>query len=388
MRIRRQAAAVVSTITLCTLIQMSPGHAELMKVVNIADGDTLNVRSGPNASSPDIGDLQEGSLVHVEGYNFQGTWAQIRYRGQIAWVSTRYLDAITRADGSSTSVGPHQVTGIKAGDPDGGLVARNGPGVGHERLGVLPNGITIHVVQISDDGKWAQIPFGSQMAWVSRRYLNSVADGGTSAGTSQHPTGTPQPMPAGDPMAAPDGLPLPAIFSVSGVAADDSLNIRNAPQVSGQVIAQAQNGIALAVLGMATAHWAKVQVGQTIGFAHADYLSRGGGTTNMTGFQLGTECIGTEPFWRMTFDTDNMVRMTMMGEAAQAAPLRATTFSATPTGYPYSFNAAPYSGEVNMGLCSDGMSDNIYPMSITLSVPNAPGAPGAPMVVNGCCRLQ
>lgn len=385
MNIRKHFIDSLIAIPLATLFHVSPLYAEIMKVVNIADGDTLNVRTGPNPNAPDIGDLQEGTYVDVQGYNFEGTWAQIRYRGQIGWLSAKFLSSGTRTDGSLTATGPHQVSGIQAGDPDGGLVARKSPDAKSERLGVLPNGAEIHVVQISPDGKWAQIPFGTQMAWVSRSYLNSVAEDGTSIGTPHHPTGTPQPMPAGDPMTAPDGLSLPAIFSVSNVAAHDSLNIRNAPQASGQVVAQAQNGIALTVLGMATTTWAKVQLGDVVGFAHTDYLTRGGGTTNMFGFQLGTQCIGTEPFWHMTFDTDNMVRMTMMGEAAQAASLGSTTYSATPTGYPYNFDAAPYVGQVNMEICSDGMSDTSYPMSINFTAPNSSGAP---VVLNGCCQLQ
>jgi uncharacterized membrane protein len=105
----------------------------------------------------------------------------------------------------------------------------------------------------------------------------------------------------------------------------------------------------------------------------------------MFGFQLGVECIGTEPFWRITFDTDNMVRMTMVGEVAAPVPLTSTAFSPTATGYPYVFDATPYSGEVNLEICSDGMSDNTYPMSIQLTTPNSQGAA---MAVQGCCRLQ
>jgi uncharacterized protein YraI len=356
-----------------------------MEVVNIAEGDSLNVRSGPNPNAPDIGDLQAGTYVDVQGYNFEGSWAQIRYRGKIAWVSAKFLASGAREDGSLTSTGPHQVTGIKAGDPDGGLVARKSPDAKSERLGVLPNGTHIHVVQISADGKWAHIPFGTQMAWVSRRYLNSVAAGGSSVEPPQHPTSGPQPMPGGDPHIAPDGLPLPAVFSVDSVPVNDTLNIRDAPQASGQVLAQAQNGTPVAVFGMATANWAKVQLGDVVGFAHADYLSRGGGTTNMFGFQLATECIGTEPFWHMTFDTDNMVRMTMVGETAAPAPLNTTNFSPTATGYPYAFDAAPHAGQVDFEICSDGMSDSVYPMSIQMSTP---AGDGTMMQVNGCCRLQ
>lgn len=365
-------ASAIATVSYVTSLS-----AEFMVVVNIDDGDSLNVRSAPNAASRDIGDLQEGSYVDVKGYSIDGKWARITYRGQVAWVAARFLAAGVRPDGSASNTGAHQVTGIKAGDPDGGLKVRSGYGTEYPSLGVLPNGVQVHVVQISPDGKWAQIPFGTQMGWVSRRYLNAVASGGT--------TGQGSTIPATDPATAPDGLPLPGIFRVNGVAHDDTLNIRSEPRVSGTILLQVQNGVPMAVLEMATAKWAKVQVGDVVGFAHAGFLTRGGGMTNNYGLQLGIECIGTEPFWRMTFDADNLARMTMMSQHTVPAPIRSATFSATPTGYPYNFDAPPYSGQINFEICSDGMSDNIYPMSIWL---NAPDTTGTPMFVQGCCRLQ
>ncbi len=164
MNIRKHFVASVIAIPLVTFACLSPLHAEFMEVVNIAEGDSLNVRSGPNPNATDIGDLQEGTYVDVQGYNLEGSWAQICYRRQIAWVSAKYLASGVREDGTLTVTGPHQVTGIKAGDPDAGLVAGKDPDAHSERLGVVPNGAQIHVVQISADGKWVHIPFGTQMA--------------------------------------------------------------------------------------------------------------------------------------------------------------------------------------------------------------------------------
>lgn len=363
----------------CTFafLGLTAASAEMMEVIDIADGDTLNVRSGPGTKHSDIGDLNAHDFVNVLGTDASGKWAQIRYRGEIAWVSMKHLSSGMRPDGASVDTGPHVVTGIKAGDPDGGLMVRDGEGSSFAALGVLPNGTQVHVIERSADQTWAMIAYGPGVGWVSSAYLNSVAQGGTPP--------QPEPMPSADPTLAPDGMVLPGIFSVFGVAADDVLNIRSAPQASAQVVHQVTNGVPIEVLGMASGKWAKVQLGDTIGYAHMNYLKRGGGTTNMFGFQLDTECIGTEPFWRMTFDTDNMVRMTMMGEVATAAPLTTTTYSQTPTGYRYTFDAAPYSGQVNMEICSDGMSDNTYPMSILLTTPNTDGTP---YTVHGCCRLQ
>lgn len=368
-------AEILGSVSALIMWGMSPAWADLAEVVGIADGDTLNVRSGPGTEFSDIGDIQEGKFVNVVGTNAAGTWAQIRYQGQSAWVSMSHLSSGLRPDGASNRTGPHQVTGIQPDDPDGGLVVRAGQGADFASIGVLPNGTNIHVIQTNRENTWSMIAFGTGIGWVRNSYLSSVSAGGT------HP----QPMPTADPTTAPDGLPLPAVFHVSGVAADDVFNIRSAPSANADIIHMVANGIPISVLGMASGAWAKVQLHNTVGFAHTGYLERGGGTTTMTGFQLGLECIGTEPFWNMTFGVDNMVRMNLMGNSAAAVPLTSTSVSPTSTGYSSHFAAAPYSGQINHEICSDGMSDNTYPMSILL---NGPNAVGDPMVAHGCCQLQ
>ena len=49
--------------------------AELMQVVGVAAGDTLNVRSGPGAK---FADIARNGAVNVLCYNTAGTWAKIQ----------------------------------------------------------------------------------------------------------------------------------------------------------------------------------------------------------------------------------------------------------------------------------------------------------------------
>ncbi len=117
-------------------------HAQttLMQVDGIRRGDTLNVRTGPGASYKDIGDLQAGEIVTVLGYDASGRWAKVRYRGQIAYASARYLTTPLRTDGRSADTGAHRVIGIKAGDPDGGLVMRDGAGTSFAQFRLVAAG--------------------------------------------------------------------------------------------------------------------------------------------------------------------------------------------------------------------------------------------------------
>jgi Tol biopolymer transport system component len=52
----------------------------------------LNVRTGPGTAYPIIGGLSLGDSVEVVGKNTAGTWLQIAYSGQEAWISAAYVD--------------------------------------------------------------------------------------------------------------------------------------------------------------------------------------------------------------------------------------------------------------------------------------------------------
>jgi len=51
---------------------------------------TLNVRQGPDRSSPKIGSLREGQEVEV--LRREGDWSQIRFGEQTGWVASQFLE--------------------------------------------------------------------------------------------------------------------------------------------------------------------------------------------------------------------------------------------------------------------------------------------------------
>ena len=252
-----------ASLIVASLLFGGAGHAEtiFMQVTDVRQGDTLNVRTGPGSDFQDIGDIQPDAVVVILGYDASGRWAKLRYQGQIAFVSSRYLKLPYRNDGSAITTGPHQVTGIKAGDPDGGLVVRDGPGTSFANIGVLSNQTQVHVIQRSSDGKWAMIPLANSVGWVSTAYLNSLQ------------AAAPTPL-SPNPRIAPDGGGLPAMFTVTGVAANDSLNFRNAPSTSGNIVGRFAPGAEVQVLSMSSGNWAYVTDGEVAGYANIRYLTR------------------------------------------------------------------------------------------------------------------
>lgn len=373
----KQVAVVVLATAL--LFSGKSASSEMMEVVEIPDGDTLNLRTGPGVSFPDVGDLSEHTYVDVLARNEDGKWAQILHQGRIYWVASRHLAAPnsndeTSADAASPAVGPNVVIGISADDADGGLVVRNGAGTSFGRLGVLPNHTAVHVVQFDRHSDWAMIAFGSDVGWVSTAYLTAM-------------TVTPEPMPDASPGIAPDGGPLPAVFSVTGVSAGDVLWVRDAPQPKGSQLGSLNPGAVVNVNGRSSGSWGQITLNGQIGYINMSFLTRMADTADATttnGFPLGLTCRGTEPFWTLTIGEDRSLQYTSLIDGPD--PMRHLTI-ATPAltgGYPFRFKAQPLTGSIDQQACSDGMSDISYSMTMQLIRPSGSG--GTVENLYGCCN--
>ncbi|SEK99996.1 SH3 domain-containing protein [Pacificibacter marinus] len=346
--------------------------AEMMQVVDIADGDTLNVRQGPSASALDIGDLDEHTYIDVIGYNIDQTWARIQYGETAGWVFAKHL---LRGDMPKATIGTNIVTGIAADDPDGGLVVRSGAGTEFAAIGALRNDTMVHVIQQSRDGKWAMIGFGGDAGWVSTSYLKGQ-------------TATPTPMPSASPQIASDGGVLPAVFTVTGVAANDRLWVRDAPQPTGGRIGSLEPGELVGVDGTASGDWVQITLNGQIGYINSSYLTRANESsagTTPDGFPLGIICRGTEPFWTLTIAEDRSVQYTSLINGPDPITALKQTTPAIGGGYPYDFAAQSYTGTLNSQMCSDGMSDISYSMALQLLKPNGQGGVET---LHGCCNLN
>ena len=63
----------------------------------------LNVRSSASTSSAVLGSVQTGSTVEV--YEMYGSWAKIKYNGQFAYVSSKYIEKCNVSSASTTQGG-------------------------------------------------------------------------------------------------------------------------------------------------------------------------------------------------------------------------------------------------------------------------------------------
>lgn len=61
------------------------------KVVNVAQNDVLNIRSGPAAYFSKVGAIPSGSACVIKTSKCKRNWCKISYAGSKGWVSNRYL---------------------------------------------------------------------------------------------------------------------------------------------------------------------------------------------------------------------------------------------------------------------------------------------------------
>lgn len=185
------------------------------------------------------------------------------------------------------------------------------------------------------------------------------------------------------PVAAQD---LPALYRVTGVAADDVLNVRAEPSAQAAILsgfAPSAGGIEVVALAEG-GRWGQVNLGESTGWVSMRFLAREGDA----GWRSGTvpmQCFGTEPFWS--------VRFFLPGHRAEfhtpgnGGVEWVTDAGALPTTVLPPTLAIPFSGShegmavIRPANCSDGMSDGQWGLEAQVYVR------GQTDGLSGCCSL-
>ncbi|WP_373354930.1 SH3 domain-containing protein [Pseudoroseicyclus sp. CXY001] len=177
---------------------------------------------------------------------------------------------------------------------------------------------------------------------------------------------------------------LPALHDVTGVAADDVLNIRSGPGTGNPVIAALPpdaRGVEV-VAASEDGAWGLVNTGEGSGWVSMAFLARQPGQFDGYAPAIAT-CFGTEPFWDLTEGPGGWQVTTPEGPQERFTPL----VPAGPSGWPQSFawlgDGAIGALVVTREQCSDGMSDRAYGLSAALATPSEGGA----TLRTGCCAL-
>lgn len=171
----------------------------------------------------------------------------------------------------------------------------------------------------------------------------------------------------------------PEFAGVTGVAPDDVLNVRESPGADRPIVGALSPFASGVEVLERREDWARVRRGEVEGWVADRYLGPAG-PSDLAGDAPPDPliCSGTEPFWSVRFDGDTAVYATPEGEEPPAA-ISGRRHSANSTivwSVPFGESRAIISHD---RLCSDGMSDNLYDLSVALVRPD-----GA--FLSGCCR--
>jgi len=165
------------------------------------------------------------------------------------------------------------------------------------------------------------------------------------------------------------------VYEVTGVRADDVLNIREAPRATARKVGEygpRDKGIRIY---RRSGNWAltgRSDPDQPDGWVNSRYLKV---TAAPLRVELPISCLGTEPFWNLAIqsrwravytDPETAKRQYLVTEFRRTGP-----------------NATMGLGNggratIAAGNCSDGMSDNQYPYSVRVLLPSG-------VKLSGCC---
>ncbi|MGQ0567115.1 MAG: SH3 domain-containing protein [Gemmobacter sp.] len=181
---------------------------------------------------------------------------------------------------------------------------------------------------------------------------------------------------------------LPAFYSVTGVAANDVLNVRAEPDAGAAILSGlAPDAARIEVVGLSPdGDWAQVNAGDMAGWVALRFLARDPGP-DWTALQTPLACYGTEPFWSLRIDP-SAATATFETPIESARPMwidRAAIVEGGPPAAGFLLRDGGGAGfaTVAAGACSDGMSDRMMGLTATLFTPSGTGLSG----YSGCCRL-
>lgn len=178
---------------------------------------------------------------------------------------------------------------------------------------------------------------------------------------------------------------LPHLAKVTGLAANDTLNVRANPSAQSADIGDIKQDQKVEVLELdGSGKWARILQAEGNGWVSTRYLAQQSQAMTPSGMPLGLHCTGTEPFWSARLDADATVHFEVMGQGAQSYPLDWTSPSQNRGGAEYGLSATGLSGILRRAACSDGMSDRNYGWALDLIVESE----GGKTLLGGCCSAQ
>lgn len=188
--------------------------------------------------------------------------------------------------------------------------------------------------------------------------------------------------------ATPD-IALPTRADVSGVAANDVLNVRAEPNAKSAVrgtLSPDAKGVEIVQFDQ-TGQWARVSMGEISGWASGRFLTADPTTWVAGQLPAGLRCTGTEPFWSLRESNGRMTYAEPDGQPRDLE-LRRVLDRGIAQDVMRALIAGDDKGRVTAVVqpeaCSDGMSDRDFGLAVTVILD---GGNQPSRLLNGCCSV-
>jgi uncharacterized membrane protein len=186
--------------------------------------------------------------------------------------------------------------------------------------------------------------------------------------------------------AAPAGAePFPAAYRVTGVAANDVLNIRAEPSAAAAKVGTiGPYGFNIEVLRLSEdGKWGQVGLPEGNGWVAMRFLEPTP-PADPNEVPRPLSCFGTEPFWSLAFFPEGAEWQV---PDLPRADLTVTEEAVAWSGFRLSAEEGPtriFDAIISRQQCSDGMSDRVFGFAASLFIES----PDGNVVVTGCCTLD
>ena len=182
-----------------------------------------------------------------------------------------------------------------------------------------------------------------------------------------------------------ENRPLPDLFDVTGVAAADALNVRSAPDAQAEIIGALDPDTTDVEITAIQDGWGRINQGERSGWAAMRFLARQDDTWIADEIPPALVCFGTEPFWSLGFEDNDMVWSgldeTTWMETAEA--LGGEIPGDVRRGLVAAGDGIQVHAAVSPGACSDGMSDRAFGLRAAVILDEGAG----PRLLHGCCSI-
>lgn len=205
-------------------------------VTGVASNDYLNVRSSAVTNSSSIGKLSNGDTIIITGKD--GEWYKIDYRGKVGYVYEKYVKVTGNITYKTTT---------------DNLNMRASSNTSSNIITKIPKNTSIKI--ISSNNGWDKVYYNGQFGFCSNAYLKSSS------------------TPSTDTTIGSTVSSLDKEGQVTGVASNDTLNVRSGTNTSATIVAKLKNGTKVKVLGQdSKTKWYKINYNGTVGYVNNVYI--------------------------------------------------------------------------------------------------------------------